>query len=138
MCNICWPMTDKNIYLTDFNYTMFWTRNKSFTEYGLNTRNVLSCSVMSNSSWPHGLKPARILCSWDSPGKNTRVRCHALLPRIFLTQGLIHVSYISWIAGRFFTATDTWEAQIQEDIYSYKIYPDLWCKQKQIWKFMSE
>ena len=87
MCNICWPMTDKNIYLTDFNYTMFWTRNKSFTEYGLNTRNVLSCSVMSNSSWPHGLKPARILCSWDSPGKNTRVGCFVLLQGIFPMQG---------------------------------------------------
>ena len=57
MCNICWPMTDENIYLTDFNYMMFWTRSKSFTEYSLNTRNVLSCSVMSNSSWPHELKP---------------------------------------------------------------------------------
>ena len=26
--------------------------------------------------------------SWDSPGKNTGVGCHALLQRIFLTQGL--------------------------------------------------
>ena len=23
-----------------------------------------------------GLKPARLLCPWDSPGKNTRVGCH--------------------------------------------------------------
>ena len=131
-------MTDKNIYLTDFNYMMFWTRNKSFTEYSLNTRKVLSCSVMSNSSWLHGLKPTRILCSWDSPGKDTRVGCHALLQGIFLTQVLNHVSYISWTAGRFFTTRDTREAQIQENIYSYKIYPELWCKQKQIWKFMIE
>ena len=27
------------------------------------------------------------LCAWDSPGKNTRVGCHALLYWIFLTQG---------------------------------------------------
>ena len=27
------------------------------------------------------------LCPWDSPGKNTGVVCHALLQRIFLTQG---------------------------------------------------
>ena len=27
------------------------------------------------------------LCSWNSPGKNTGVGCHALLQRIFLTQG---------------------------------------------------
>ena len=29
--------------------------------------------------WPHGLKPARLLCPWDTPGKNTGVDCHALL-----------------------------------------------------------
>ena len=26
---------------------------------------------------PHGLQPARLLCLWDSLGKNTRVGCHA-------------------------------------------------------------
>ena len=31
--------------------------------------------------------PARLLCPWDSPGKNTGVGCHALLQGIFLTQG---------------------------------------------------
>ena len=25
---------------------------------------------------PHGLQPARLLCPWDSPGKNTGVGCH--------------------------------------------------------------
>ena len=35
----------------------------------------------------YGLKPTRLLCPWDSPGKNTRVGCHALLQRIFPTQG---------------------------------------------------
>ena len=29
----------------------------------------------------------RLLCPWDSPGKNTRVGCHALLQGIFPTQG---------------------------------------------------
>ena len=28
---------------------------------------------------PHGLEPTRLLCSWDSPGKNTAVCCHFLL-----------------------------------------------------------
>ena len=45
---------------------------------------VLSCSVMSDSLWPHGLKPTRLLCPWDSPGKNTRVGCHNLLQGISL------------------------------------------------------
>ena len=40
---------------------------------------MLSCSVMSNSLQPHGLYPAWLLCSWDSPGKYTWVGCHALL-----------------------------------------------------------
>ena len=31
---------------------------------------------------------ARLLCPWDSPGKNTGVGCHFLLQGIFLTQGL--------------------------------------------------
>ena len=29
----------------------------------------------------------RLLCPWDSSGKNTGVGCHALLQGIFLTQG---------------------------------------------------
>ena len=31
----------------------------------------VSRSVMSNSLRPHGLQPARLLCPWNSPGKNT-------------------------------------------------------------------
>ena len=49
---------------------------------------VFSCSVMSNSSWPHGLWPARLLCPWEFSGKNTGVDCHFLLLGIFPKQGL--------------------------------------------------
>ena len=28
---------------------------------------------------PHGVQPARLLCPWDFPGKNTGVGSHALL-----------------------------------------------------------
>ena len=34
---------------------------------------------MSNSVQPHRLPPTRLLCPWDSPGKNTGVGCHFLL-----------------------------------------------------------
>ena len=44
-------------------------------------------SVMSESLWTYGLSPARLLCPWNSPGKNTGVGCHAVLQGIFLTQG---------------------------------------------------
>ena len=47
----------------------------------------VSCSVVSNSLWPHGLRPVRLLCPWNSPGKNTGVGCHSLLQELFLTQG---------------------------------------------------
>ena len=39
-------------------------------------------------------------CPWNSPGKNTGVDSHSLLPGIFPTQGL---SQVSRIASRFFT-----------------------------------
>ena len=42
-----------------------------------------SCSTLRS----HGLKPTRLLCPWDSPGKDTGVGCHFLLQGIFLTQG---------------------------------------------------
>ena len=45
-------------------------------------------SVVSDSLQPHGLQPARLLCPWDSPGRNPGVGCRVLLQGIFLTQGL--------------------------------------------------
>ena len=47
----------------------------------------VSCLVVSDSLWPHGLYPTKLLCPWNSPGKNTGVGCHALLWGIFPTQG---------------------------------------------------
>ena len=38
---------------------------------------MLSHSAVSDSFWPHGLEPARFLCPWAFPGKNTEVGCHA-------------------------------------------------------------
>ena len=38
-----------------------------------------SCSVVSDSEWPHGLQPTRLLCPWDFPGNSTGVGCHCLL-----------------------------------------------------------
>ena len=34
---------------------------------------------MSDSVQPHRQQPTRLLCPWDSPGKNTAVGCHFLL-----------------------------------------------------------
>ena len=35
---------------------------------------------MSDSVRPHRQQPTRLPCPWDSPGKNTGVGCHFLLP----------------------------------------------------------
>ena len=55
----------------------------------------VSHSVMSDSYDPGS---ARLLCPWDSPGKNTGMGCHFLLQGIFPTQesdpGLLHCRQI--------------------------------------------
>ena len=43
-------------------------------------------SVVSDSATPWTV-PSRLLCPWDSPGKNTGVGCHFLFQGIFPTQG---------------------------------------------------
>ena len=48
---------------------------------------MLSCLVVFDSSWLHGLQPTTPLCPWGSPGKNTGVGCHLFLKGIFITQG---------------------------------------------------
>ena len=52
----------------------------------------------------------RLLCLWDFPVKNTGVGCHALLQRIFLTQGLnpCLLCFLHWQVA-FFTTSTTWE-----------------------------
>ena len=54
-------------------------------------------SVMSDSLRPCGLQPARILCPWDSPGKNTGVGCLPSFrgsPNQRLNPGLLHCRQI--------------------------------------------
>ena len=73
---------------------------------------MVSRSVMSDSLPPRGLQPTRLLCLWDSPGKNTGVGCHFLLQGIFPTQGQTQVSHI---AGRCFNLWATKEALTLND-----------------------
>ena len=57
-----------------------------------------SCPTLCD---PHALEPARLLCPWDSSGKSTGVGCHALLQKIFLTQGsnLHFLCLLHWQGG---------------------------------------
>ena len=50
-------------------------------------QNEKSVKVMFDSLQLHGLQPARLLCPYNSPGKNTGMGSHFHLQWIFLTQG---------------------------------------------------
>ena len=68
---------------------------------------VLSCSVVSDSLQPHGLYPAKLLCPWDFPGKNTGVSHISFSGGSSQPRDRIHVSCIvSWILYHY----ATWEA----------------------------
>ena len=77
---------------------------------------LCACWVASNKSntmQPYGLRPTRLLCPWDSPGKSTGVSCEVLLQGIFLTQGSNRSLFMSpALAGRLFTTSATWGAPL--------------------------
>ena len=55
--------------------------------------------VVSDSVQSCGLQPSRLLCPWDSLGKNTGVGCCALLQGIFLgIEPMSHI-YLHWQVG---------------------------------------
>ena len=51
----------------------------------MRVKSLQSCHILR----PYELQPARLLCPWNFPGKNTGVGCHALLQGISSTQVLI-------------------------------------------------
>ena len=60
-------------------------------------------AVVSDSLWLYGLWPTRLLCPWDSPGKNTGVGCHASSRGSSWTRDWTRVSCISCITSRLFS-----------------------------------
>ena len=60
-------------FISSENYTTcIHTHTHTYTH--THTQSVTS--AMSDSLWPHELQPTRLLCPWDSPGKNTGVGFH--------------------------------------------------------------
>ena len=51
---------------------------------------------MSNSLWPHGLQPVRLLCPWKSPGQNTWVGSHSHLQGFSQPRDWTQVSTLHW------------------------------------------
>ena len=77
---------------------------------------------MSNSLQPHRLPPARLLCPWDSPGKNTGASSH------YPSRGSSQPRDRTWvfhIAGRFLTVWATKEALLSFN--SMLITSYIWC-----------
>ena len=69
----------------------------------------VSHSIVSASLQPHGLQPARLLCPWNSPGKNTGAGRHSLLQGIFPIQG--SNPGLLYLKGGFFTVWAIREAE---------------------------
>ena len=67
---------------------------------------------MSDSLWPRGLSPTRLLCPWDFPRKNTGVDCHSLLQGTFPIQGsnvgLLHFRQILYFLSHLGRTQWTW------------------------------
>ena len=61
------------------------------------SHHVWVCAALSNSLWPYGLLPTRLLCPQDSPGKNTGLGFHFLLQGSSQPRDRTHISCISFI-----------------------------------------
>ena len=70
--------------------------------------------------WPHGLQPARLLCPWNSLGKNTEVGCHSLFQEIFWHRDW---TWVFCTAGRFFTIWATREALMCGTLNHISVFP---------------
>ena len=65
---------------------------------------LLSTKSCLTVLWPHGLLPARLLCPWNSPGKNTWLVSYSLLkPFLQEFSWPRYWTHVSCIGGRFFT-----------------------------------
>ena len=70
----------------------------------------------SNSVWPHGLRPTRLLCPWDSQARILQWIAMPFSRRSFWPRGWTLISHIS---GKFFT---TWATREAPYVYIYDIW----------------
>ena len=102
---ICWAIIPGNYKLaTQLIPAEGWV---SFRDHNVC---MYACSVVSNSLIPHALEPTRLLCPWDSPGKNTPVGWHLFPQGNRPDPGIEPISLVPpELAGRFFTAEPLWK-----------------------------
>ena len=77
-----------------------WNKNHSIKEASVSGP-LWACSFAQSCPTlcdPMNYKPTRLLCPWDSPGKNTGLCCHALLQEIINNKNDVNLSYArySW------------------------------------------
>ena len=69
----------------------------------------VNCLIVSESLWPHGLYPARLLCQWKSPGKNSEVGCRSLSdPRIGPRSPTLWADLLSEPPGKLHGSISAW------------------------------
>ena len=93
-------------------YFLTFIHSKKYISHG-NSVHVLCAQGLSRDPlWPHGLQPTRLLCLWDSPGKNSRLPLPS--PGDLPNPGIKLASLMSpALAGEFFTPSATWETLTQ-------------------------
>ena len=86
------------VSLINSNLLMSWLPGFRYKSESINH------SAVSNSMQLHGLQATRLLCPWNSPGKNSGVGSHSLFQGIFPTQGsnpgLLHCRQILYRLSR--------------------------------------
>ena len=88
----------------------------------------VNCSVVSNSLWPHGLQPTRLLCHGVL---QARIPEWVAIPFSRESSQSRDWTWDSCIAGRFFTIWVTWEAQEQGILYIKDVLVlSLWLNQE--------
>ena len=102
-----WPTelkwTDITKLWNNFGMPQLWNTTVILILSQLIYVHVCSAAIMSDSLQHHGLYPARLLCPWDYPGKNTGVGCHFLLQVISTQESNPHLLQVSFITEWFFT-----------------------------------
>ena len=87
------------------------------------------CSVVSDSSQPHGLQPTRLLCPWDFLGKSTGVWC----PSILLKSGQYFQS--CGVLGRRYSLSREYFLSVESQMKYPNCVKDKW---KWIWLILIE
>ena len=103
-------------------------REKPHWPYGcVRAESPRSCLTLRD---PVSCSPPRLLCPWDSPGKNTGVRWCTLLQGIFPTQDQTWSLASPALAGGFFIISATREAQLYGSSHSMLLEENILLREK--------